>query len=260
MSLRPVQIAFNAADDVALGAFWAELLGYASEEEEPGVTCLTPKDAEYLAPGTFGVDVVRTPDPEATRYRVHLDLGAADQQEYQRFTQRALSLGARRVGLDQDGAPWEVFADPEGNLFCILEPTAETPSTEDVSCPIAQVVLHCEDPQHLARFWDEALDWVRSDGPWAPESHDVVRFRSASGTGPYLTLLRAEEPDALAGRAHLDLRPYADGDRTAEAARLRTLGAQDLDLGQGDAPWTVLADPEGNPFCVLSPGGHPHAP
>ncbi|MBG6083748.1 VOC family protein [Zhihengliuella flava] len=260
MSLRPVQIAFNAADDVALGAFWAELLGYASEEEEPGVTCLTPQDADYLAPGTFGVDVVRTPDPETTRYRVHLDLGAADHTEYSRLIDKALALGARRANIGQGDAPWEVLADPEGNLFCVLKPTAQAPSIEDVRCPIAQVVIHCADPQRLASFWDQALDWVRSDAPWAPASHDVVRFRSASGTGPFLTLLRTEEPDALAGRAHLDLRPYAGGDRADESARLRTMGATDLDLGQGDAPWTVLADPEGNPFCVLSPGGHPHAP
>ena len=60
---------------------------------------------------------------------------------------------------------------------------------------------------------------------------------------------------ALDGKSvHLDLRPYPGDDLQAEAARLRTLGATAIDLGQSDVPWTVLADPEGNEFCLLAPG------
>ena len=55
-------------------------------------------------------------------------------------------------------------------------------------------------------------------------------------------------------RVHLDLRPYPGDDPEAEAARLRTLGATAVDLGQSDVAWTVLADPEGNEFCLLAPG------
>jgi hypothetical protein len=55
-------------------------------------------------------------------------------------------------------------------------------------------------------------------------------------------------------RVHLDVRPYPGDDLEAEAARLRTLGATAIDLGQSDVPWTVLADPEGNEFCLLAPG------
>ena len=54
-------------------------------------------------------------------------------------------------------------------------------------------------------------------------------------------------------RVHLDLRPYPGDDLEAEAARLRALGATAIDLGQSDVPWTVLADPEGNEFCLLTP-------
>jgi hypothetical protein len=54
-------------------------------------------------------------------------------------------------------------------------------------------------------------------------------------------------------RIHLDLRPYPTDDHAAESDRLRSLGATDLDIGQGDVPWTVLADPENNEFCLLTP-------
>ena len=57
----------------------------------------------------------------------------------------------------------------------------------------------------------------------------------------------------LKNRVHLDLAPYPGDDQAAEAARLRALGATDVDLGQGDVPWTCLADPEGNEFDLLTP-------
>jgi hypothetical protein len=119
--------------------------------------------------------------------------------------------------------------------------------------PIAAVVVDCADPREMARFWGEATDWTVHE---ATDEHAVLR--SAKGVGPYLELLRtpgrpttwnpADRP-----RIHLDLRPYPDDDRAAEATRLRALGAYDIDVGQGDVPWTSLADPEGNEFCVLSP-------
>jgi hypothetical protein len=55
-------------------------------------------------------------------------------------------------------------------------------------------------------------------------------------------------------RVHLDVRLYPDDDPTAEAARLQALGAAAIDLGPVDVSWTVLADPEGNEFCLLAPG------
>jgi Glyoxalase-like domain len=52
---------------------------------------------------------------------------------------------------------------------------------------------------------------------------------------------------------HLDVAPFADDDHRAEVARLRAIGAKPIDIGQGDVSWIVLADPEGNEFCVLTP-------
>jgi hypothetical protein len=100
----------------------------------------------------------------------------------------------------------------------------------------------------MARFWDEAMDWTLHQ-----VTGDHAVLRSAMGVGPYLQFLRTPGIKTVKNRVHLDLRPYPGDDQAAEAARLRALGATDVDLGQGDVPWTVLADPEGNEFCVLTP-------
>jgi hypothetical protein len=69
-----------------------------------------------------------------------------------------------------------------------------------------------------------------------------------------LVFVLVPEGKQLKNRLHLDLAPRADDDQAAEVARLERLGAKRVDVGQGtDKPWVVLADPEGNEFCVLSP-------
>lgn len=71
--------------------------------------------------------------------------------------------------------------------------------------------------------------------------------------GPYLELLRTPGVKTVPDHVHLDLLPYTGDDLEAEVARLRALGATDIDLGQGDVPWRCLATPEGHEFCVLAP-------
>src|SRR6185437_9994198 len=99
-----------------------------------------------------------------------------------------------------------------------------------------------------ARFWDEVLDWTLHK-----VTGDHAVLRSASGAGPYLQFLRTPGVKTVKNRVHLDLAPYPGDDQAAEVARLRALGAAGIDLGQGDVPWTCLADPEGNEFDVLTP-------
>jgi hypothetical protein len=100
----------------------------------------------------------------------------------------------------------------------------------------------------MARFWGEALDWTLHE-----VTDEQARLRSAAGVGPYLEFLRTPDVKTVPDRVHLDLLPYAGDDKAAEVNRLRALGATDLDLGQGDVPWTCLSDPEGHEFCVLAP-------
>jgi hypothetical protein len=113
--------------------------------------------------------------------------------------------------------------------------------------PIAAVVVDCADPRAMARFWGEATDWTVHE-----VADDHASLRSAERGGPYLEFLRIPDGKTVPDRLHLDLLPYPGDDKAAEVARLRALGATDLDLGQGDAPWTVLTDPDGHEFCVLA--------
>ncbi|MFF5176378.1 VOC family protein [Micromonospora sp. NPDC000089] len=244
MATRLVQIAMNARDDVAVGRFWAAALGWGTEIEEPGVTNLEPVGFDYPDPAAVCIDVVTVPEAKVGKSRVHVDLATTSAAHQAQLVTRLTELGATPVDVGQGDVPWTVLADPEGNEFCVAEPR---PHHRDTG-PIGAVVVDCLDPRALARFWDEAIDWVLHE-----VDDDRAVLRSATGVGPYLEFRRT--PDAKTGknRTHLDLRPYPGDDLAAEVARLRALGATDVDLGQGDVPWTVLADPEGNEFCVLTP-------
>lgn len=107
-----------------------------------------------------------------------------------------------------------------------------------------QVIVDAADPGELGRWWVTALDWVVVNDD--PEEFEI---RPAVDQMPGLLFGRVPEQKTLKNRLHLDFRPE---DQQAEVARLLALGATHADVGQGDETWVVLADPEGNEFCVLS--------
>ncbi|MET3368625.1 VOC family protein [Arthrobacter sp. M2012083] len=245
MALRLVQVNFKARDDSTLGQFWAEALGWGVSSEGPGVTNVEPLGFTWPDPSAVCVDVVTVPDPETVKYRAHLDLATTSAAHQKELVARLKELGATPADVGQGDVPWTVLADPEGNLFCVLEPR---PIYQDTG-PIATVVVNCTDPRAMADFWSGAMDWTLHE-----VNDDHARLRSSEGVGPYLELLRTPDPDTLPNRIHLDLMPYPGDDQAAEVARLHTLGAANIDIGQGDVPWRCLTDPEGNEFCVLTPG------
>lgn len=107
-----------------------------------------------------------------------------------------------------------------------------------------QTSVDARDPVMLGRWWREALGWVVVD-----EAHDVFEIRPTTDQLPGLLFVRVPEGKTTKNRLHLDFRP---DDRDLEVDRLLELGAVRVDVGQGDQSWVVLADPEGNEFCVLS--------
>ena len=111
---------------------------------------------------------------------------------------------------------------------------------------LENLVIDAVDPQRLGRFWESVLGAERlTDDP------DGFETRLTVEGGPVLDLCfqRVPEPPTDPPRLHLDL---SGGARQAEVVdRLLGLGARHLDIGQGDVPWVVLADPEGNPCCVM---------
>ena len=106
-----------------------------------------------------------------------------------------------------------------------------------------QVVVDAADPARLGRWWQEALGWVVVDDD--PEEFEI---RPGPDSFPGLLFVAVPEEKASKNRLHLDFRPE---DQAAEVERLVGLGATRVDIGQGDQTWEVLADPEGNEFCVL---------
>ncbi len=120
-----------------------------------------------------------------------------------------------------------------------------------MACRMTEVVLDAHDPERLASFWCEVLGWVVIDR----DQHEVeIGPSDSSGAGaPRMVLLRSIDTKTQKLRLHLDLRP-TDSDHADELARLVAAGAVPADIGQGDAVrWAVLADPEGNEFCLLHP-------
>lgn len=112
------------------------------------------------------------------------------------------------------------------------------------------VVIDAHDPKRLAQWWADALDWqVVFEAP------EEVAVAKDDKTHPGLVFVPVPETKTVKNRLHLDLAP---DDRDVEVERLEALGARRVDIGQSaETTWVVLADPEGNEFCVLSarPGG-----
>ena len=107
-----------------------------------------------------------------------------------------------------------------------------------------QVVVDAEDPARLARWWAEALGYQIVN-----EEPDEVEIRRTPESVPGLLFITVPDAKKVKNRLHLDLRP---DDQEAEVERLVDMGARPVDIGQHDVSWVVLADPEGNEFCVLS--------
>ncbi|AXX28734.1 hypothetical protein APASM_1369 [Actinosynnema pretiosum subsp. pretiosum] len=181
-------------------------------------------------------------DAKAEKNRVHLDVNSRTPEHQAELVERALSLGATHVDIGQRDVPWVVLADPEGNEFCVLDPR----DGYATAGPLAAVVVDTHDPTAQARFWSAAT------GLEVFRTHE--RFASLKPErGPWLEFVRVDDRKQAKLRVHLDVAPGATDDTGTEVDRLLALGATHVDIGQRDVPWVVLADPEGNEFCVLTP-------
>jgi hypothetical protein len=111
--------------------------------------------------------------------------------------------------------------------------------------------IDCHDPRVVAGFWEAALGWRRTHDTGEQVVLDPPAGSAEDGVVPDLLFLRVPDPTPGKNRLHLDLRPV---DQESEVRRLVALGARRAAIGQpSDASWVVLADPEGNEFCVLRP-------
>jgi hypothetical protein len=118
---------------------------------------------------------------------------------------------------------------------------------ETMGSRFTELVVDCHDPAALAEFWAAVLDYRIAD---ADAEEGLVEIGGPAGSGPTIVFVKVPEPKTVKNRLHIDVNPR-DRDQAAEVERIIGLGARRADVGQGDVSWVVLADPEGNEFCVL---------
>ncbi|MEX0873769.1 MAG: VOC family protein [Actinomycetota bacterium] len=239
MTTRLANLCFDANDSLRLARFWAGMLGwdiYDETHEEIGVL---PTDGTR-----FILIFLPVPEPKVAKNRLHLDLVSQSVEHQAEMVDSFIGLGARRIDVGQgEDADHVVLADPEGNEFCVVPPEYSSEGTG----LIGAVAYDAATPA-LGSFWSEAIGW-----PIAYESGEYIGIRAPDGVGPFITFGPPVAPKSAKNRLHLDVSPTRDGDQQDEVERLISLGATHVDIGQGGVPWVVMADPEGNEFCVLTP-------
>lgn len=113
------------------------------------------------------------------------------------------------------------------------------------------LTIDCIDPKKVAQFWADALEWKIT---FEDENEVAIELLDGSpevGRIPDILCLKNPDLKTVKNRLHFDLRPL---DQAAEVARLESLGAKQIDIGQSaENSWVVMADVEGNEFCVLRP-------
>jgi catechol 2,3-dioxygenase-like lactoylglutathione lyase family enzyme len=232
-------LCFDANDPLRLARFWAGVLGW---EMATG-----PRDGVALLPADdtgFRIRFQPTHERKTGQNQMHFDLTSTSLADQQQTVAKALALGARHIDIGQ--RPEEghvVLADPEGNEFCVIEPG----NSFLADCGFIGAIA-CDGSQETGYFWSKALGW-----PLVWDQDQETAIRSPHG-GPKITWGGPPlMPKPGKNRLHFDIAPPAGGDQQAEVDRLISLGAKRIDIGQGEVAWVVMADPDGNEFCVLPP-------
>jgi hypothetical protein len=211
-----------SGDQRALGEFWAAVIGL-RVEASPGNVSLEGEQ-DYQRVWVNAVD-----RPKTVKNRVHLDVYAASVADLEALGATTLAPAA------ETGFKWTVMADPEGGEFCcfVREP-AELPAYR-----LHGIGVDCADPAAQAAWWGR----VFGVEPTSWEGQDWHTLEHAT-PDPVLTLDFAPVPEPKVGpnRVHWDLTGDVDAILDAGATRLWDMPS-----------WSVLADPEGNEFCVFPP-------
>src|ERR1700712_4648379 len=235
MTSHLLALSFDANNPLRLARFWAGVLGWETAGEPHAGTALLPSDDTG-----FRIRFLPTQEQKAGRNQMHVDLTSTSLEDQQRTVARSLGLGGRHIDVGQ--LPEEghvVLADPEGNEFCVIEPGNDFLA----DCGFIGA-LSCDGSQEVGYFWSEALGW-----PLVWDQGQETAIRSPHG-GPKVTWGGPPlMPRAGRDRLHFAVAPPVDEDQSAEVDRLVSLGATRIQ--DGVAGSVVLADPDGNEFCVL---------
>ncbi|MFG2011295.1 VOC family protein [Micromonospora sp. NPDC048868] len=239
MTSQLFALSFDANQPLRLARFWSGVLGWDLADDPHDGVALLPSDDTG-----FRIRFLPTGRPKVGPNPMHFDLTSTSLEDQRQTVARALELGAEHIDVGQ--RPEEghvVLADPDGNEFCVIAPGNDFLA----DCGFVGA-LACDGSQKVGYFWSEALGW-----PLVWDQDQETAIRSPHG-GPKITWGGPPlNPKTGKQRLHFDLAPPADGDQQTEVDRLLALGATRIDIGQGEVSWVVMADPDGNEFCVLTP-------
>jgi catechol 2,3-dioxygenase-like lactoylglutathione lyase family enzyme len=218
-------LCIDVNDSRPASEFWArtlglELTGFDDDPDEFKLVGPTTQHAVWP-------NVV--PESHEVKNRVHLDIRARSLDEFDDLKR-----------LSEPGQfPWTVFADPEDNEFCVFV------EEEATDYRLKAVIIDCADPRAMAAWWQQVLGgtlgsneknnwhWI-TDIPGVPfEGFDFVPV---------------PEPKTVKNRVHWDI-GLNDGVKVGE---LEAAGATVLRLPDDEIRWTIMADPEGNEFCLFA--------
>jgi hypothetical protein len=247
VATRLYSVVIDTLDVGASARWWSDAVGWPITYEADDEVVVEPEGNEgpEAVPALVFVSV---PEPKTAKNRIHLDLGADSEVEQQAIVDRLVAAGATPADVGQGpDVPWVVLADPDGNELCVLDPRDRYRG----GGRLASIVVDAVDSAALGEFWAAASGWELVHHDDIP---DVVSLHNPNGRLPDVDLVTVADEKVVKNRIHLDVTPGLDDDQDAEVDRLIDLGARRADVGQGpDVTWVVLADPEGNEFCVLSP-------
>jgi hypothetical protein len=216
-------LCIDANDAALLGAFWGAALGLELHHQDNGDTYLTGPTPGHT------IWVNQVPEPKTVKHRMHLDLNVGSVDELER-------LGATVV--DAESFRWTLMADPEGGELCAF--VREPGKLPDYR--LYEVVVDAADPVGIGTWWAERYD--------TEVHHD--RDQGFSWIEPpsmpcELVFSHVPEPKTVKNRLHWDVQGDTD--------ELINAGARLLRARDEEIDWDVLADPEGNEFCVFDPRG-----
>ena len=232
-------VCFDANDPLRLARFWAGVLGRERADDPRDDIALLPSDDTG-----FQLRFLPTQEQKTGPNRMHFHLTSTSLEDQQQTVARSLGLGGRHIDVGQ--RPEEghvVLADPEGNEFCVIEPG----NSFLADCGFLGE-LACDGSQEVGYFWSKALGW-----PLVWDQDQETAIQSPRGGSKIAWGGPPVNPKTGKNRLHFDIAPPVDGDQQAEVDRLVSLGATRIDIGQGEVSWVVMADPDGNEFCVLNP-------
>ncbi|NUT42304.1 MAG: VOC family protein [Thermoactinospora sp.] len=235
MTAQLIALSFDANDPPRLARFWAGLLGWESADDPHGGITLLPGDDTG-----FRLRFLPSKEQKNRQNQAHFDLTSTSLEDQRRTVAKALELGARHLDIGQGEVAHVVMADPEGNEFDVIEPG----NNFLAECGFIGA-LASDGTQAVGYFWAEALGW-----PLVWDQDEETAIRSPHG-GPKITWGGPPVAEKTGkNRLHFDLTPGPVGDLDSEVERLISLGATRLDIGQGEVAHVVMADPDGNEFCV----------